>query len=79
MPEVTGFDVVEELRRDESTRSIPIMVLTAKELTVEDKKQLNGYVAGVFERKSLAGAELVDWLHQLVPETSPTARRGELS
>ena len=79
MPEVTGFDVVEELRRDESTRSIPIMVLTAKELTVEDKKQLNGYVAGVFERKSLAGAELVDWLHQLVPETSPIARRGELS
>jgi len=46
---------------------------------IEDKKQLNGYVAGVFERKSLAGAELVDWLHQLVPETSPIARRGELS
>jgi CheY-like chemotaxis protein len=66
MPEVTGFDVVEELRRDESTRSIPIMVLTAKELTVEDKNQLNGQVAAVFERGSTAGAELVDWLHQLV-------------
>jgi PAS domain S-box-containing protein len=66
MPEVTGFDVVEAMRNDESTRSIPIMVLTAKELTDEDKKQLNGSVAAVFARGSLAGAELVDWLHQLV-------------
>lgn len=66
MPEVTGFDVVEALRRDESTRSIPIMVLTAKQLTDQDKKQLNGLVAGVFERNSLVGAELISWLRQLL-------------
>jgi CheY-like chemotaxis protein len=65
MPEVTGFDVVEALRGDASTRSIPIMVLTAKQLTNEDKKQLNGHVAAVLERNSLAGHELVSWLHQL--------------
>ncbi len=65
MPGLTGFDVVETLRRDESTRSIPIMVLTAKQLTDEDKKQLNG-VAAVFERNSLAGPELIGWLRQLV-------------
>jgi CheY-like chemotaxis protein/anti-sigma regulatory factor (Ser/Thr protein kinase) len=66
MPEVTGFDVVEALKREESTRSIPIMVLTAKELTDEDKKQLNGYVAAVFERNSLAGPELIGWLKELL-------------
>jgi signal transduction histidine kinase/CheY-like chemotaxis protein/CHASE3 domain sensor protein len=66
MPEVTGFDVVEALRSEESTRSIPIMVLTAKQLTDEDKKQLNGHVAAVLERNSLAGQELVSWLRQLV-------------
>ncbi|MHB8590330.1 MAG: response regulator [Candidatus Dormibacteraceae bacterium] len=66
MPEVTGFDVVAALRGDESTRSIPIMVLTAKDLTEEDRQQLNGQVAAVFERNSLAGAELIGWLHQLV-------------
>ena len=42
------------------------LVLTAKELTDEDKKQLNGSVAAVFDRKSLAGPELIGWLHQLV-------------
>jgi signal transduction histidine kinase/DNA-binding response OmpR family regulator len=66
MPEVTGFDVVAALRGSESTRSIPIMVLTAKDLTDEDRRQLNGQVAAVFERNSLAGAELIGWLHQLV-------------
>jgi len=66
MPEVTGFDVVEAIRGNESTRSIPIMILTAKQLTDGDKKQLNGQVAAVFERNSLAGPELVNWLRQLV-------------
>jgi CheY-like chemotaxis protein len=66
MPDVSGFDVVEAIRSDESTRSIPIMILTAKQLTDEDKKQLNGSVAAVFDRKSLAGPELIGWLHQLI-------------
>src|SRR6202171_2576750 len=42
MPGVTGFDVVEALRTDDATRSIPIMVLTSKELTNDDKEALNG-------------------------------------
>lgn len=66
MPAVTGFDVVEALRADESTRSIPIMVLTAKGLTEDDKRALNGHVAAIFERHSVAGAELVDWIRGLV-------------
>ena len=66
MPRVTGFDVVEALRADESTRSIPVMVLTAKELTAADKRALNGHVAAIFQRRSVAGTELVDWIRELV-------------
>ena len=62
MPKVTGFDVVEALRADDATRSIPIMVLTSKELTTDDKKALNGCVAAIFQRNSVAGPELVAWL-----------------
>jgi CheY-like chemotaxis protein len=66
MPEVSGFDVVEALRSDDATRSIPIMVLTAKELTNEDKAALNGSVAAIFQRNSVAGSELVEWLRGFV-------------
>ena len=66
MPEVTGFDVVEALREEESTRSIPIMVLTAKALTDDDKKALNGQVAAIFQRNSVAGADLMKWLQEVV-------------
>ena len=66
MPDVTGFDVVEALRTDIATRSIPIMVLTAKELTIEDKAALNGQVAAIFQRNSLAGSELIAWLRGFV-------------
>jgi signal transduction histidine kinase/DNA-binding response OmpR family regulator/HAMP domain-containing protein len=66
MPEVTGFDVVEALRTDALTRSIPIMVLTAKELTIADKAALNGHVAAIFQRNSLAGPELIAWLRGFV-------------
>ena len=66
MPEVTGFDVVEALRAEEVTRSIPIMVLTAKGLTDDDKQALNGQVAAIFQRDSVAGTELTDWLKRIV-------------
>lgn len=73
MPDVTGFDVVEALRAEDATRSIPIMVLTAKVLTAADKRALNGHVSGIFQRGSVAGPELVGWLRAIV---SKTANRG---
>jgi CheY-like chemotaxis protein len=66
MPGVTGFDVVEALRDDDATRSIPIMVLTAKTLTEDDKRALNGQVAAIFQRNSMAGPELTGWLRGIV-------------
>jgi PAS domain S-box-containing protein len=66
MPKVSGFDVVDALRGEEATRAIPIMVLTAKTLTDEDKRALNGQVAAIFQRNSVAGSELTAWLRRIV-------------
>jgi len=70
MPGVSGFDVVEALRSDEDTRTIPIMVLTAKTLSEEDKRALNGNVAAIFQRNSTAGAELTEWLRAIAARTT---------
>jgi CheY-like chemotaxis protein/anti-sigma regulatory factor (Ser/Thr protein kinase) len=66
MPEVSGFDVVEALHEDEATRSIPIMILTAKDLTDDDKRHLNGHVAAIVERRSTAATDLLAWLNRLM-------------
>jgi PAS domain S-box-containing protein len=50
MPEVTGFDVVAALHEDPDTASIPILVVTAKHITAEDRERLNGYVMSIMEK-----------------------------
>jgi CheY-like chemotaxis protein len=47
MPEVDGFAVLEGMRERETTRDIPVVVLTGQELTQEDMGRLNRGVAAV--------------------------------
>ena len=44
MPEVNGFEVAEALKAAPATAQIPIIVVTAKDLTPADRAQLNGHV-----------------------------------
>jgi CheY-like chemotaxis protein len=50
MPEVSGFDVVEALKLDPETVRIPILVVTARRITGEERARLNGYVTTVMEK-----------------------------
>ena len=50
MPEMDGFEFVAELRKSESGRKIPVVVVTAKEVTEEDRRRLNGQVRRVLHR-----------------------------
>jgi CheY-like chemotaxis protein/two-component sensor histidine kinase len=65
MPDVTGFDVVEALRANPATHDTPIMVLTAKDLTEADKKQLNGQVSTILNRRSTGASDLLGLLRQV--------------
>jgi signal transduction histidine kinase/CheY-like chemotaxis protein len=66
MPEVTGFDVVEALRADPSTRETPIMVVTATNLTEADKRSLNGRVSEILSRGSVGSSDIVGLLKRVV-------------
>ena len=66
MPGVNGFDVVAALDADESTRSIPIMILTGKDLTEDDKRQLNGHAKAILARGSTGATDVLGWLDRLV-------------
>ena len=45
MPGVDGFAVVERLRADSATAAIPIIILTSKSMTREEKERLNGQIS----------------------------------
>jgi len=68
MPEMDGFAFLEALRQQDAWRSIPVVVVTAKDLTPEDRQRLNGYVEQILQKGAYSREEL---LH-------PTFRIGAL-
>jgi len=50
MPDVNGFDVVEALKEHPDTARIPILVVTAKQITIEDRAKLSRYVTTIMEK-----------------------------
>ncbi len=50
LPEMDGFEFIGELRKSHSGDPIPIVVITAKDLTTAESQQLNGYVERVLQK-----------------------------
>ncbi|WP_293126331.1 response regulator [Microcoleus sp. bin38.metabat.b11b12b14.051] len=50
LPEMDGFELIAELRKSHSGDPIPIVVITAKDLTPAERQQLNGYVDRVLHK-----------------------------
>jgi CheY-like chemotaxis protein len=69
MPVMDGCQFATELRRDSRWRGIPVIVLTAKDLTAEDRRLLNGDVQGVLQKGALSREELLRELHDRMAAT----------
>ena len=59
MPEVDGFMVLEELKKRKETRDIPVIILTAKDITDDDKKRLNGSIQDIIGKGNFAHEEVL--------------------
>lgn len=66
MPEMEGFEFIAELRKSESRRSIPIVVLTAKDLTADDRNRLNGDVERIMQKGAYSTEELLQQVRDMV-------------
>jgi CheY-like chemotaxis protein len=71
MPEMDGFEVVAKIKNDARWRSIPVVVITAKDLTDEDRARLNGGVARIFRKGTIARDELLRELGLLLDRPAP--------
>lgn len=68
MPRMDGFEFVSELRKHQDWRSIPIIVITAKTLTKEDRLLLQGHVQKVLLKGDFSLDALLAELREIVRE-----------
>jgi hypothetical protein len=66
MPEMDGFQFVVEMQRNEAWRSIPVAVITAKDLTAEDRTRLDGAVEAILQKGATSRDELLVELRSLI-------------
>jgi threonine synthase len=70
MPGIDGFGLVEELKLDPRTRNTPVVVVSAKDITPEERKRLNGHIEAVYQKGTLAPRKFVDQVIQVIAEKS---------
>ena len=73
MPEVDGFMVLEELKKRKETRDIPVIILTAKDITDDDKKRLNGSIQDIIGKGNFAHEEVLRDLKNIMERRKSSA------
>lgn len=68
MPGIDGFGLVEELKLDPRTKDIPVVVVSAKDITPEERKRLNGHIEALYQKGSLPPRKFVDKVVQTIAE-----------
>jgi hypothetical protein len=66
LPELDGFEVVHELHASETGRMIPVVVVTALDLTAADRQRLSGYVEQVLQKGTSSRDQLLYNVRNLV-------------
>jgi CheY-like chemotaxis protein len=71
MPGLDGFGVLERLRASPETRTLPVVILTARELSEQERDQLRERSAWLLEKADFSGAELRRLVHQALGKGEP--------
>ncbi len=84
MPDLDGFEVLDRMRADERTRQVPVVILSGRQLSLNDVKRLEQHAAVTLQSKGiLSEEEIIVSLHRslfgddtLPPQTSALAKRA---
>jgi signal transduction histidine kinase/DNA-binding response OmpR family regulator len=76
MSPMSGFDLIALLAGDSLTSDIPVMVLTAYDLTAEDVARLNGHVTAALPKAGLQKLQLLRELERAL-RSRPRARQAD--
>jgi CheY-like chemotaxis protein len=74
MPVMDGFDFLLEMRANAAWQDIPVIVLTAKDLTEEDRRVLSGRVEEIVEKGARSHEQVVNLIHNALGPAPATSR-----
>jgi CheY-like chemotaxis protein/signal transduction histidine kinase/HAMP domain-containing protein len=79
LPDMTGFEVLEEIRADEKLSEIPVVVFTGRELSPEEDNRLHTMARSIVVKGVESPERLLDetalFLHRVVTELPPEKQR----
>jgi CheY-like chemotaxis protein len=79
MPEMSAFDVLDELKRDPSTRNIPVIIYTSKNLAVEEKNRLEREASAILPKQSLSREIAIARIREALEKAGIRGSKGDHS
>jgi CheY-like chemotaxis protein/anti-sigma regulatory factor (Ser/Thr protein kinase) len=77
MPQMDGFEFLAELRNKEEYQSIPVVVLTSKDLSAEERALLSGKVERILQKGTYGRDALLREVKKIVMECAANASKQE--
>jgi HAMP domain-containing protein/CheY-like chemotaxis protein/signal transduction histidine kinase len=79
LPDMTGFDVLEQIRKDDAIAEVPVVVFTGRELSAEEDAQLHTMARSIVVKGVESPERLLDetalFLHRVTTELPPEKQR----
>jgi CheY-like chemotaxis protein len=66
MPEIDGFGVIDALKADERLQDIPVIVVTAQELTATEKRRLDGQVHRLLQKGTFLSTDIMEDIDEIL-------------
>ncbi|HTO44688.1 MAG TPA: GAF domain-containing protein, partial [Burkholderiales bacterium] len=76
MPEMDGFEVLAAMHAREAWRRIPVVIVTAKDLTAEDHERLNGSVVRILQKGAYGREDLLAEVRALLAASIESKKRS---
>lgn len=68
MPDIDGFQILNEIRKAKATKNLPVIVVTAKDLSRRDKEILSGQVSTILTKSESTSQELFLHIKRILAE-----------
>ena len=77
MPVMDGFSMLDELRTNAEYRTIPVLVVTSKTLSADDRRRLNGDVERIIHKGHHTTKDVLEYVHSVLRPDASSAPTTE--